>query len=502
MGERELSSAAETEKDKNVSEIKEFSNSKKCINNLTKMTQSRRQSPRKSKRNLVIKIPTAGRQNQIENKIFPKATSGLIKRLEGIREDADNTEDNANNKDDLCVLPAINNEVTNENNNKAHFDIKSHGSFKQKEDRSSEKQSTGKETKSFPKPLTRSNTDISISSKKSENKEGLDTVRNTFSRSNTELSLATTQSDITLPLTDQSKPAVQKLKRPKTVAGWTKKELEIFLPRKTFFSTHDNTLSQAGIDVRSDEERKRPEWRKFLRMRTQDELYPPEPKKEEPAPPVLHGGLVDSDDDEDEEFSLENIATILSGEGKEGGPTKRKWRLNAKKVLANDREEYKQLYDYLKYIHDNPDEYVQMAKYSIKNMDHRHPDRLVRMGRAFRRGHHGAFRNNMYLHAISGLKLACPEATNPKPGRNDKNVTKKEASDSHDSGGNSEETEIEKLKSKAEKWARGLSTQQFLKAKELALQEIGEEDVYITKWWQAFKSCHYIRVPIWPDNSS
>ena len=56
-------------------------------------------------------------------------------------------------------------------------------------------------------------------------------------------------------------------------------------------------------------------------------------------------------------------------------------------------------------------------------------------------------------------------------------------------------SEIEKLKIKTEKWMGTLTTMQILKAKEYALKDVGEEDISVTKWWLAFKTCHYLRIP-------
>ena len=445
----------------------------------------------KSKRKLIVNVPGTDGPQEVDNKVFPKASAGLTKTLEGIQEDCDD-----NSK---VAVNGVNSTHTSLKGVPHQLEEKIH----ENENSKGKGNDNGGLLKPHPSPLVRSSTVGSILLKKlvrrrSTDDLGLrrksDTTPTMIHRSGTELSFATPQSDVILPAS--ARTINTKIKRSKSVAGWSKRELEIFLPRKTFFNTHDTTLSHAGFDIRSDEERKRPDWRKFMKMRTTEELYPPKPKKEETvASSFANNGIIDLEDDDDEEFSLEDVVTSLTADGdKEAGHTKRKLRHAAKKLTLIERDEYKPLYDYIKYIHDTPDDYIHMAKFNPKNIDHRHPDRLVRLGRAFRRGHHGTPKNNIYLHAIADLKQAMPEVPNLKPGRTDKPIAKKESNEHNDTTANVDETEIEKLKVKAEKWMRGLTTQQILRAKENALKDIGEEDVTHSKWWIAFKTCKYIRV--------
>jgi hypothetical protein len=231
-------------------------------------------------------------------------------------------------------------------------------------------------------------------------------------------------------------------------------------------------------------------------MHTEEELNPPQFQKEE-EPVVSVFGLMD-ESSEDESFSLENVETAVSAGGVNSTGGNRVKKKNAsKKVVGNDREEYKPLYDYLKFIADNPEEYIQMAKYSGKNTDHKHPSSLVRLGRAFRRGHHGAAKNNIFLHALTGLKPKQTDTTTvpQRSTRNDKGGAKKET-EGQDPNSAQDETEIEKLKTKAEKWMKALTTQQYLKGKEMALKDVGEEDLNMSKWWLALKNCKYLRVPL------
>lgn len=481
-------------------------------NKLSTMEQSE-QGAVKGSRKMVVEIPTAARTEKSPKGPVLRTTALLPKRLEEIKEDTSaddvvNHDVPADKKPDIPGEQTVSNKTVEDESNVKLAEVKM--------GEGAEVLNKPKKGRIFPRPLSRSNTDVSLLSRKSDSSVDTDVFkdqivkrrnRRKLSRSKTELSLLSVRNDTNSENVRSRKLSAEDIKRPKTVAGWTKKEFGLFLPRKSFFSTHDNTLTESGMKVRSDEERNRPDWRKILNMRTMDELYPPDKVKEDNTAVSnslqMNAGILDSENEDDAEGMLENVVTALSGEaGKESLLSKRKWRPNTKRALHADREEYKPLYDYLKHIHDNPEEYIQMASFTTKNTDYKHPDKLVRLGRAFRKGHHGVVRNNIYLHAISGLKRACPEATNQKPGRGEKAGGKKETNESGDPTANSEETEIEKLKSKAEKWLKGLSTQQFLRARELALKDIGEEDVNMTKWWLAFKTCNYIRVPRQDDGSA
>lgn len=324
-----------------------------------------------------------------------------------------------------------------------------------------------------------------------------DQIYGMFSRMNTEPSIVSDN----IILSNNKKGMKQYTKIPKSGAGWSKKDLDMFLPRKSFFNVHDNTMSEAGFDIRKDEERKRPDWRRLIRMHTMDELYPPEKDKE--VKPVIVFGIGD-DESEEEGFGFENVETAISVEGKDMTiGTKTRKRLSMKRVVNNEKEEYKPLYDYLKYVHDNPEEYIHTTNYSGKNTDHKHPNNLVRLGRVFRRGHHGAVKSNIFLHAITGLKPKLTEPSSQRLTRAEKAAAKKDATDGVEPMTTTQdETEIEKLKSKAEKWMRTLTTQQLLKAKELALKDVGEEDINMSKWWLAFRSCHYLRLPSYIADST
>ncbi|GFS02529.1 hypothetical protein ElyMa_004609000 [Elysia marginata] len=54
-------------------------------------------------------------------------------------------------------------------------------------------------------------------------------------------------------------------------------------------------------------------------------------------------------------------------------------------------------------------------------------------------------------------------------------------------------TELERRKLKAEDWTRSVPTHTLTRARIQSLRELGTDDPELTKWWEAFKGCHYLR---------
>ncbi|XP_045178574.2 uncharacterized protein LOC123538481 [Mercenaria mercenaria] len=439
-------------------------NSKNDMGPLNNNPKGQKNGKNRHTKNVVVKLPTANKRADDENKEFPKGTETMRQKLEEIKEESrENKLETEKENESSENIDNINQTTTEKN---------------------------AQTSTVLTELIDKHKIEVTI---EDGTKELKDPIYGMFTRTNTERSLLSNRSDsVAFSLPMKRNRRKESVLRPKSSHGWSKKDLDLFLPRKSFFGVHDNTLASAGFDVRSDEERKRPDWRQILKMHTEEELHPPQIKKEEKTPLTMFGMM--DDDSGDEAFGLENIETAIGSKDPTSG-NKGKKKHGSKKVVGTEKEEYKPLYDYLKYIADNPEEYVQSAKYSAKNTDHKHPSNLVRLGRAFRRGHHGAVRNNIFLHAISGLKSKSSETgSQQRSTRNEKGGTKKET-DGTDPSSAQDETEIEKLKTKAEKWMRNLTTQQYLKAKEQALKDVGEEDMNMSKWWLAFRSCHYLRVP-------
>jgi hypothetical protein len=56
-----------------------------------------------------------------------------------------------------------------------------------------------------------------------------------------------------------------------------------------------------------------------------------------------------------------------------------------------------------------------------------------------------------------------------------------------------DKTEYEKMKIKLDKWLKTVTAAQLLKAKELSLKELGEEDKLQSQWWSTLQPCRYLR---------
>lgn len=320
-----------------------------------------------------------------------------------------------------------------------------------------------------------------------------------FIRSSSDKSILTTKSE---PRVSRPPKEFSKRRRPMSTSALSKKVLEAYLPRKSFFSSHDKVLRDAGFQVDDAmKNKKRPNWKLILRMHTEEELNPDFGSTEEDKTAASDPQVKEeSDDDTEDTPNLMDAVETLISQGKDSQLSKRKLKAAAKKLALEDKSEYKPLLEYLKYINEHPEEYMNMTRYSSKNTDYKHPSVMVRMARVYRKAHHGTARNNIFTHALAGLKPKLAEATSQRHGRGEQFGTNKkdqteapqeQTSVSQDEG----KSEIEKLKIKTEKWMGGLTTMQTLKAKEFALKDLGEEDITVTKWWLAFKSCHYLRIP-------
>ena len=357
-------------------------------------------------------------------------------------------------------------------------------------------------------PNLATESEISRTKSQSENKENqLHRVKYTrseeFIRSNSDKSILTLKSEPGL----NKLPKHPRKQRPKSTSALSKRSLEAYLPRKSFFSSHDKVLREAGFQVDDAmKNKKRPNWKLILRMHTEEELNPvldKEPEKSIVFEPQIKE---ESDEEASESTNLMDAVETLVSQEKEGQLVKRKLKLAAKKFGLEEKCDYKPLLEYLKYINEHPEEYMSMTRYSTKNMDYKHPSVMVRMARVYRKAHHGTARNNIFTHALAGLKPKFIDSSSSSQrhgrsehSRNEFGATKKDQTEgSQEQTGASQDegkTEIEKLKIKTEKWMGSLSTIQLLKAKECALKDMGEEDITVTKWWLAFKTCHYLRIP-------
>ena len=54
-------------------------------------------------------------------------------------------------------------------------------------------------------------------------------------------------------------------------------------------------------------------------------------------------------------------------------------------------------------------------------------------------------------------------------------------------------TDVERKRAEVEHWLKKLSTGQLVKAREMALKELGEESSSIRRWWLSHRYCRYLR---------
>ena len=62
-------------------------------------------------------------------------------------------------------------------------------------------------------------------------------------------------------------------------------------------------------------------------------------------------------------------------------------------------------------------------------------------------------------------------------------------------------TDVERKKAEVEHWLKKLTTSQVVKAREMALRELGEENASIRRWWLSHKYCRYLRKRTTDDHS-
>ncbi|KAK3591608.1 hypothetical protein CHS0354_013791 [Potamilus streckersoni] len=290
-------------------------------------------------------------------------------------------------------------------------------------------------------------------------------------------------------------------------SSFSRDELEYFLPKRNFFSSHDIVLRDAGYEVEDTAKaRQRALWKSKLnaiRAKMDLDIAQEHEKSTNSTDSnqlmksqgvfLSTGNLSDfpslaDQDSVQQEDRLPKAATTTAA--------KKPQKLKKKPTDDFDevRVDHKPLVEYLKFIRENPEEYMSMVHFTSSNQDHQHTDRLVRTARAFRRGHNGLLRNmSVVHHALSQLKLKHVDPGPPPTANKEKT----------NSGTNQEDdkTEIEKHKLKLDKWLRSINTVQLMKAKELALKEIGEEDINAC-WWITLQTCSYLRKAIMPSESA
>ncbi|XP_069118424.1 uncharacterized protein [Argopecten irradians] len=317
----------------------------------------------------------------------------------------------------------------------------------------------------------------------------------------------------------------------------TKAELDYYLPRRSFFSCHDKALKDAGYGPAKTPRQTRmiEAWAKQTEGSTDVDRVP--------TPQQTDTNVLDSEnqltavgdivgmgnDTIQRHFSesssevghRESVSSVVSQvhdlrlsrqvsniSMRSNAPLTRKLSRLSRRRGDYDEDEIKvdfqPLFLYLKYINENPEEYIHQQKqfkYGVPSQDS-----MVKMGTIFRRGRHGPSTDSLLVNVVHDINPRFSDPSQWTTTNKEKNLlsltsSKKESGpllskhESHEPGTNTDEpkTEFEKLKHKMEAWLKTVTTAQLVKAKELALRELGEEDVSQSRWWVSLKSCHYLR---------
>lgn len=321
---------------------------------------------------------------------------------------------------------------------------------------------------------------------------------------------------------------------------FTKAELEWYLPRKSFFDCHDKALKEAGLESAVTTSRKEQmkqrvaekikkekelrERRKELENPKPEETKTEAPFTQEDSQSICADNRSEKDADAKSEIDkfeseddiviskLEDAQTIMSKP-----TTSRKVSRHKKRTHDYDEDEvrvdYQPLLQYLKYVQDHPDEFHAHRKQSIQQ-DHvgsRASPWIVRLAEITERRNMSTAQclvtKSVVLEAARDIK---PRVTDPgqwtmsqkerallgnlNPGKGNLFAAVKQDLPTHESQNQDDgKSDFEKEKAKLEKWLKTVSTAGLIKAKELALRDLGEEDIYQSKWWSSLQTCSYLR---------
>ncbi|XP_061168961.1 uncharacterized protein LOC133178231 [Saccostrea echinata] len=321
---------------------------------------------------------------------------------------------------------------------------------------------------------------------------------------------------------------------------FTKAELEWYLPRKSFFDCHDKALKDAGLETAETTNRmEQMKQRVAEKIRKEREMREKRHQLENPVPEeqvtentvareenqdttqdnksecdVDTKSVTDKNEDEDDTV----ISKLQEAQTSPNKPTSsRKISRQKKKVLGDDeddvRVDYQPLLHYLKYVQEHPEEFYSHRKQSAQQ-DHvgsRASPWIVRLAEITnRRNLNTAQCLTTHSPVVEAARDIRPRTTDPgqwtmsqkertllgsiAPGKGNVFTAIKQDLPTHDSQNQDDgKSDFEKEKMKLEKWLKTVSTAGLMKAKELALRDLGEEDSYQTKWWSTLQTCSYLR---------
>lgn len=282
----------------------------------------------------------------------------------------------------------------------------------------------------------------------------------------------------------------------KTFCGirFTKQELEYYLPKKSNFNCHEKALRDAGLDLDAVEAKRRQRFRLRTKFKIDDKEEDEKSNGvEDTKAPSESGTLPDGENDlkelDEEQSEMERLKI---------DKTKRKGRKKSDEPEV--KVDHTVLLQYLKYVIENQDEYLSHKRQilqqntSLLNVD---PGcTIARFGRAFQRGQHGLMDETFLLEVTRGIKSNFGDSLQWIPHNKDKNSAlnmKVEQTTHETTVEEKDKTEYEKMKIKLDKWLKTVTAAQLLKAKELSLKELGEEDKLQSQWWSTLQPCRYLR---------
>ena len=338
------------------------------------------------------------------------------------------------------------------------------------------------------------------------------------------------------------------LERPKSKARgsfsdpfkFTKQELEWYLPRKSFFDCHDKALKEAGVETAvTSSRREQMKQRVTEKIQRERELREKRKELENPKPEEIkpeasaamedsHVGIEDigSEREADAKSEIDKceadddvvIAKLQEVQTSMSKPTQtRKTSKHKKKQHDYDeddvRVDHQPLLQYLRYVQDHPEEFHAHRKQLIQqeHVGSRASPWIVRLAEINERRNVSTAQclvsKSVVLDAARDIR---PRTTDPgqwtmsqkerallgnmTPGKVNAFTAVKQDLPTHDSQNQDDgKSDFEKEKVKLEKWLKTVTTAGLIKAKELALRELGEEDTYQTRWWSSLQTCSYLR---------
>ncbi|XP_063428940.1 uncharacterized protein LOC134711901 [Mytilus trossulus] len=276
-------------------------------------------------------------------------------------------------------------------------------------------------------------------------------------------------------------------KKPKKIYSgirFTKKELEYYLPKRSNFSCHEKALKDGGYDLEAIETKRR---RRLTRKQNIKDKEIEEKLKE--IEDVNAAPVVDVDSSEKEIKDPDEEQTEMERTNK----PKRKGK---KKDEQEVKVDHTVLLQYLKYVLDNREEYfLHKRQYIQQNTTRLNVDpgsTIARFGRAFQRGQHGIITEPFLLEVTRGIKSNYGDIQQWLPSNKEKQ-TQGVPTIEETTIDEKDKTEYEKVKLKLDKWLKTITSAQLLKAKELSLKELGEEDKLQSQWWSTLQPCRYLR---------